>query len=415
MAVIAVGSELLGLDRLDTNSVRLTRVLNRYGAELETKVVVGDDVGLIADELRRLAGRVDLVVVSGGLGPTADDVTREAVCEAFGCTMRVEPAILEQIVARFSRHGLRMPMVNQKQAEVPKGARWVPNERGSAPGIVLERESCTICLLPGVPGEFDHLVESIVEPWLAERSEDRGIERAVVKVACLPESRVEERIAPAYPEFGRESITILARPGEIHLYASAAGTAAERSEHLSAMQRRLRELAGDAAFTDREEDGLETVVGGLLQTSGHTVSTAESCTGGLISERLTRVAGSSAYFAGGAVAYSNVSKIRDVGVAEGTVQSEGGVSEATARALAEGICERFGTDWGIGVTGIAGPGGGSDDKPVGTVHIAVAASSGDTSHRVRVFPGGRDRVRTQTAQWALDMLRRRLLVLPQLN
>ena len=181
------------------------------------------------------------------------------------------------------------------------------------------------------------------------------------------------------------------------------------------MQRRLRELAGDAAFTDREEDGLETVVGGLLQTSGHTVSTAESCTGGLISERLTRVAGSSAYFAGGAVAYSNVSKIRDVGVAEGTVQSEGAVSEATARALAEGICERFGTDWGIGVTGIAGPGGGSDDKPVGTVHIAVAASSGDTSHRVRVFPGGRDRVRTQTAQWALDMLRRRLLVLPQLN
>jgi nicotinamide-nucleotide amidase len=411
-AILAVGSELLGTDRLDTNSLRLTGVLERYGVELRRKGVVGDSVEEMADELHTLLARHDLVLVTGGLGPTADDVTREAVALALGRGLTLNPEILATIERLFREHGRVMPAVNRKQADVIEGAVVIPNDRGTAPGMRIEGQGSTLFLFPGVPFELDGMIESDLVPWLAERSGGAGgvgRETATLKIACLPESVVEERIAPAYDELGREWITILASPGEIRLRATAEGPEPERRKRLEAMTSRLRELAGDAVYAFREEDTLETVVGELLRKAGSTLTVAESCTGGLLAERITRVAGSSDYFLGGAVTYTNELKTKLLGVSPEMLAEHGAVSEPVARAMADGVCRAFHSDYGAGITGVAGPGGGSEAKPVGTVHIAVAGPDGRLEHRKVRFPGDRERVRSQAAQLALDLLRRMLL------
>jgi competence/damage-inducible protein CinA-like protein len=410
-AILAVGSELLGTDRLDTNSLRLTALLDRYGVELRRKAVLGDAEEEIAAELRSLLARVDLILVTGGLGPTADDVTREAVASALGRTLYLDEEVLATIARRFQSLGWRMPEVNRRQAEVVEGAEVLPNARGTAPGMRVESDGCTIFLFPGVPTELEGLMDSALEPWLAQRSGGVARETGVLKIAGLPESVVEERIAPAYQEFGREAITILANAGEIHLRATAAGPEPERRARLAAMVARLAELAGDAVFTTREEDTLESVVGCLLRSAGATLAAAESCTGGLFSQRVTAVAGSSDYFLGAAVTYSNELKTKLVGVPPEMLAEHGAVSEPVARAMAEGVRRNLGSDYGVGITGVAGPGGGSEEKPVGTVHIAIAGPrDGEVDHRKLRLPGDRDRVRRFSAQLALEMLRRRLLV-----
>lgn len=408
-AILAIGSELLGTERLDTNSLRVTAALDAHGFELVRKAVVGDSEEEIARELRSLLGRVELVVVGGGLGPTADDVTREATAAALGRPVAFDDELLRRIEARFQEHGLRMPAVNRKQAEVIAGAEVLPNERGTAPGLRLEAAGTTLFLVPGVPYELEGLLQSHLVPWLAARAGGAGRETAVLKVACMPESAVEERIAPAYAELGREAITILAKPGEIRLHVTASGPPEERRARLAAMQERLAELVGDAVFTRREEETLEGVAGSLLRRAGRTLAVAESCTGGLVAERVTAVAGSSDYFEGGIVAYTNRLKTRLVGVPEELLAVHGAVSEPVAVALAEGARRTLGADYGIGVTGIAGPAGGSDTKPVGTVHLAVAGPGHPPNHRRVRFPGDRERVRWQASQLALEMLRRRLL------
>lgn len=413
-AILAVGSELLGTDRLDTNSLRLTGVLQRYGVELVVKGVAGDDRDRIAGEARRLAGLADLVLITGGLGPTADDLTREGVAHAFGLELPIDERIVAEIERRFRAFGRRMPEVNRKQAMVPPGAKVIDNPRGSAPGLRIDLERATLFLFPGVPQELEGMIESDLVPWLAERTGGASLDRGVLKVACLPESEVEERIAPAYDEFGREAITILAHPGEIELHFHAAGAEVERRRRIAAIAARLRDLAGPAVYTDDPGASLESVVGELLAASGRTLVTAESCTGGLIAERITRVPGSSGWFVGGAVSYSNELKQRLLGVPEELLAEHGAVSEPVARAMAEGACERLGGDYGLGVTGVAGPSGGSEDKPVGTVHLALAGPSAggagfETSHRRVRFLGDRERVRGLTAQLALELLRRRLL------
>jgi len=412
-AFLAVGSELLGTDRVDTNSLRLAAVLERYGVELARKAVVGDDETAIANELDRLRREVDLVLVSGGLGPTRDDVTREAVARALGRGVYFDPAVLEAIERRFADHGLRMPSVNRRQAEVIEGAQLISNRRGTAPGMILEDPGgeaiTTFFLLPGVPTELDGMVESHLEPWLEERTGGVQRETRTLKVASLPESEVEERILSAYEEFGRETISILARPGEIRLRFFAVGDARQRRDRLDAIEQRLRALVGRAVFATGEEETLESVVGQLLRRAGRTVVTAESCTGGLLAERLTRVAGSSDYFLGGAVTYSNELKTRLLEVAEEALRDHGAVSEPVARAMASGVRRALGGDFGIGITGVAGPGGGSEDKPVGTVHIAVAGPGDEIEHRRVRFPGDRRAVRLQASQLALELLRRRLL------
>ena len=414
-AFLAVGSELLGTDRVDTNSLRLTEVLERFGVAMERKAVIGDDETEIAGEIRRLLDKVDLVLVSGGLGPTADDVTRAAVAQALGRELVFDPEVLEDIRGKFESHGLEMPEVNRRQAEMIEGAERIPNRRGTAPGMRLDLEDGgTVFLLPGPPDELEGMIGSHLEPWLAEHTDGGRREGRTLKVACLPESTVEERIAPAYEELGRESLSILAQPGEIRLRFWAEGGEDERRQRLDAIERRLRELVGPAVFAGSEDRELEDVVGELLRDGGRTVVTAESCTGGLVAERLTRVPGSSAWFLGGAVTYTDRLKRELLGVSEEDLRESGAVSEPVARAMARGVREHLGADFGIGVTGIAGPGGGTEDKPVGTVHLAVAGpdegrGDGDVLHRKVRFPGDRQRVRRQTGQLALELLRRRLL------
>ena len=409
-AIVAVGSELLGTDRLDTNSLRLTALLDRYGVELRRKAAIGDSEEEIAAELRFLLPRTDLILVGGGLGPTADDVTREAVATALDRRLFLDEEVLATIERRFQALGWRMPEVNRRQAWIIEGAEVIPNPRGTAPGMRIESNGCTLFLFPGVPAELDGMAADALEPWLAGRSGGLARETAVLKIAGLPESVVEERIAPAYAEFGREAITILANPGEIRLQATAAGAEPERRARLQAMVARLAELAGDAVFATREEDTLESVVGELLRGAGATLTAAESCTGGLFSQRITSVPGSSDYFLGGAVTYSNELKIRLVGVPPALLAEHGAVSEPVARAMAEGVRRSLGSDYGVGITGVAGPGGGSAERPVGTVHIAVAGpGDSDVHHRKLRLPGDRERVRRFSAQLALEMLRRRLL------
>lgn len=412
-AILAVGSELLGTERLDTNSLRLTKVLDRHGVELRAKAVLGDSEEDIAAELRRFLDRYDVVLVTGGLGPTADDVTREAAAAALGRGLHTDEEVLAGIERRFKDLGWRMPDVNRRQAVIADGATVLANRRGTAPGQLLTSErGSALFLFPGVPMELDAMIEDHLEPWLAERSGGIGRETFTLKIASLPESVVEERIAPAYEEFGRESITILASPGDIRLCATAEGPEAERRRRLAAMTARLAKLAGPAVYALREEDTMEKVVGALLRKAGATLALAESCTGGLVSERLTRVPGSSDYVLGGAVTYTNELKTQLVGVPAGMIAEHGAVSEPVARAMAEGVRRALGSDYGIGVTGVAGPGGGSEAKPVGTVHIALAGPQGETDHRKVRFPGDRERVRWHSSQLALEMLRRRLLGIP---
>jgi nicotinamide-nucleotide amidase len=413
-AILAVGSELLATDRLDTNSLRLTAVLQRFGVELIAKSVIGDDEAAIARELNRRLEEVELVIVSGGLGPTADDVTRAATAQALGRGLRLEESLVDHMRQLFAGFGRTMPEVNRRQAEVIDGATVLHNPAGTAPGQRLEAGGATIFLLPGVPRELDVLVAEHLEPWRLERCGDQhGYERGVLKVACLPESVVEERIAPAYALFGRENISVLASPGDIKIYFGAAGTADERRERLATMRAELARLAGAAVYTDREDGTLEQVVVEQMLAHGKTVATAESCTGGLVAERISSVAGCSPMFKGGVVAYSYELKTLLLDVPAEMLTQHGAVSETVVNAMASEARRRYDADFSIAISGIAGPGGGLPEKPVGTVHLTLAGpGDDDIDHRCVRFPGDRERVRRMTSQLALEMLRRRLAGLP---
>ena len=370
--ILAVGSELLSTERLDTNSLRLTALLERYGVELVKKSVVGDLAPVLAQELRSLWETSDLVLVSGGLGPTADDLTREAAAAALGLELVSNASVLEQISSRFAAMGRKLSPNNHKQAEVLAGAKVLANPNGTAPGQQFERDGKAMFLFPGVPFELDRMAAEYLVPWLAARSGGTARETWTIKVAMRPESELDQAIGPAYEEFGREWITILAGAGEVRILLTAAGGEAPRRERLAAMRTRTLALLGDGVFGEGAATTLEGVVAALLERGGWTLATAESCTGGLVAERMTRVPGVSSVFAGGIVAYSNESKSALLGVPPELIECEGAVSEAVARAMAIGVCGRFGSDMGVSLTGIAGPAGGSAEKPVGTVHFAVA-------------------------------------------
>ncbi|HEX2165173.1 MAG TPA: CinA family nicotinamide mononucleotide deamidase-related protein [Thermoanaerobaculia bacterium] len=414
-AILAVGSELLGTDRLDTNSLRLAEVLERHGVELVGKSVAGDDEGAIAGEVARWLERAELVLVTGGLGPTADDVTRPAVARALGRSISIDRALLAAVAARFAEYGMRMPEVNRRQAERIDGAVSIANPNGSAPGMRVDLDGGrAVFLFPGVPVELDGMIVSALEPWLAERAGGRGRERGCLKVAALPESTVEERIAPGYAEYGREAVSVLAKPGEVRIELWAEGTAEERRRRLGEMKRRFAELVGRAAFTDDPGVELADVVVARLRERGETVATAESCTGGGLGQRITAVPGASEVYPGGVVAYSNDGKRDLLGVSDDLLAAHGAVSEPVARAMAEAVRRRFGADYGIAITGVAGPGGGTAEKPVGTVHLAVAAPGAgggapEVLHRRVRLPGDRERVRWVSTTLALEMLRRHLL------
>lgn len=402
-AILAVGSELLGADRLDTNSLRLTESLLLHGVALGHKSVVGDDPEEIAAAVELALGRCQLVLITGGLGPTRDDVTREGVARALGRSLERREEIVEDIRRKFARFGKKMPEANRRQADLIEGAEVLENRWGTAPGQRVVHGEATIFLLPGVPAELERLVPLHLEPWLARRAAPAA-ETAVLKVACIGESALEDRLRPYYDELGGDRLSILSRPGEITLRVGAGDGGATLERRLG----RLVEVLGDSVFARDAETSLEGVVGQGLRAAGATVVTAESCTGGLVAERLTRVPGSSDYFLGGVVTYADRQKRELLGVPAELLAAHGAVSEAVVRAMARGARERLGGDFAIAVSGIAGPGGGSDEKPVGTVHVAIAGPGGRELHRRLQLPGGRRRIRAQAAQWALDLLRREL-------
>ena len=406
-AILAVGTELLGSERLDTNSLRLAGILRVYGVDLKAKSVSGDDIEEIADQLRFLMERASLIIVSGGLGPTADDVTREGVASALGRELRFEPEILSSIERRFAAFGSDMPEANRRQAYVIDGARVLANEHGSAPGLRVLEAGRTVFLFPGVSFELDEMVKSYLEPWLSENSAGERTEMRILRVSCVSESSVEDQIRPVYEEFGRENISVLSSAGDIAIELTATGSRLKCLARLEAMSGRLTDLLGRTIYSDDRFSSLEEAVARLLLDAGVTVTVAESCTGGLLAQRLTSVPGSSGYFLGGVVTYSNALKQQLLDMPLDLLERHGAVSKEVARAMAEGVRRSLGSDVGIGITGIAGPDGGTDEKPIGTVHIALADRT-EVVHRALRFLGDRGRVRRLASQWGLEMMRRRL-------
>jgi len=411
-AILAVGSEMLTPSRVDTNSLFITEQLDLLGIEVVFKAVVGDNRDELASAVRHVLARVDLVICSGGLGPTDDDVTREVVAQVLGCRLAEDEQIAARIRVRFERRGLQMPELNRRQAMVPAGAVVLENANGTAPGLWLEDAERVIVLLPGPPRELKPMLVALVEGRLAARAPGRSLVRRTIRITGRTESHTEEAMQPLYAAWTRAAIpveaTILASLGQIELHLSARASSREQAEAV------VEEAAGQAAAVlgldafSRDGQTLEEVVGALLVERGLRIAVAESCTGGLIASRLTDVPGSSRYVMSGVVAYANDEKTRLLGVPAALIAQHGAVSEPVAVAMAEGMRERACTEVGIGVTGIAGPGGGTPEKPVGTVAVAAAVPQATRSRLLR-FVGDRELIKFQASQAALDLLRRMLL------
>jgi nicotinamide-nucleotide amidase len=410
--IIAVGSELLTPFRTDTNSLYLTEQINQLGVEVVFKCVVGDDLRRLVAAAQHALFRSEIVIFSGGLGPTEDDLTREAVAEALGVSLRRDEEVLAGIEQRFAARGWKMSPNNSKQADVLEGAVVLPNANGTAPGQWLSgkfdgRERIVI-LLPGPPHELKALFEAECRQRLLAKLPAAFLATRVLKVAMLGESHVDARVAPIYKRFSEVQTTILAGAGEIQLHFKS------RAETMEAAQALVDEAADaveeelDDAVFSRNGESLEQIVGYWLQMRNATVAVAESCTGGLLGERITSVAGSSRYFSGGAIAYSNAIKTALAGVPADMIERHGAVSREVAAALAEGIRYRCESTLGIGITGVAGPSGGTPEKPVGLVFHALA-SDGGTEVIERNFPGDRKRIRWFATTLALDMVRRKLM------
>jgi nicotinamide-nucleotide amidase len=406
--IIAVGSELLTPDRVDTNSLFLTAELNKIGVEVIRKTIVSDRREDICDAFARAMERAELVISSGGLGPTEDDQTRNAIAQLLGRKMSLSNDVLHAIEDRFRSFKRKMADVNKRQALVPEGATVLDNPRGTAPGLWIEEGERIVVLLPGPPNELKAVFSENVIERIARRA--GGVQQVVqeMRVVGMGESDLEQRIREIYIAYPDVNTTILASPGEIqiHLRVWTSDPGASR-KLLNEIAERISVALGDHIFT-RTSQSLEEVVAEILLKNAATISTAESCTGGLLAERLTRISGSSNYFLGGVVSYSNELKTAWAGVPAELIAARGAVSGEVAVALAEGIRRETGSTLGVGITGVAGPTGGTPEKPIGLVHIAIAFN-GASRERASHFPGDRDRVRWQASQIALDMVRRHFL------
>ena len=406
--IIAVGSELLGPHRLDTNSLFITNQLNRLGIEVRQKTVVGDDEAQIAAAMGAALDRAEIVVVMGGLGPTADDLTRESVARLLGRPLFRDARVAEVIENRFRARGFTMPEINLRQAMILEGAEILENPRGTAPGQWIQEGGRALLLLPGVPSEMEAMFEQQCLPRLEKVAPGRRLLTRVLKIAGLFESQVDELAAPIYRKYENPTTTILAAPGEIQLHLRAAGSdEADTRGALNDLASRLERALGDHIFS-QDGQSMEEVVGMFLTMKRKTLAVAESCTGGLLAERVTRVPGSSRYFLGGLVAYHNEIKTRWLDVPASVLESNGAASGEVARILAESVRQRFGADFGLSITGIAGPSGATETKAVGLVYLALAEAGRAGEVIEKHYPGTRDRIRLQATQTALDMLRRRI-------
>ena len=406
--IIAVGSELLTPARLDTNSLFLTAQLNDLGIEVVQKTVIGDDRVRLTAIVRTSLDRCQIVILTGGLGPTEDDVTREAVAAALGRELVFHPEIVDAIERRFRRMGRKMAEINKRQAYVIAGAEPLANDNGTAPGQWIEDAGRVVMLLPGPPPELNPMFIRDCLPRLQRLVPPLAIRTLVFRVAGMPESDLDQLISPVYKQYENPVTTILAAPGDIQIHLRARSAAAEEAERLVAeLGGRIEPLLGERIYS-RNGDPLEVVVGAGLRERSATLSVAESCTGGLLAGRITEVPGSSDYFAGGFLVYSDRMKTDLLGVEPGLLAEHGAASEPVAEAMARGAAHRMGSTFALSVTGVAGPGGGSDSTPVGTVCIGLAHPRGCDTRRFR-FLGDRGRVRALAVQTALDILRRKLL------
>jgi len=410
--IIAVGSELLTPYRMDTNSLYLTEQLNALGVDVSFKGIVGDDLNALVAAVQHGLFRSDILIFSGGLGPTEDDLTREAVAEALGLKLERDQEIVHRLEQRFASRGLTMTQNNSKQGDIIEGATVLPNPNGTAPGQWISGEfdgrEHILILLPGPPHELKALFEGEVRERLRAKVPIAHIFMRTLKIAMLGESAVDARVAPIYKQYPDVQTTILAGAGEIELHFKT------RAATLDAARARADEVAGlvedelDDAVFSRNGESLEQIVSYWLQMRSATLAVAESCTGGLLAERITSISGSSRYFLGGAVVYSNQLKTELAGVPAEMINRHGAVSREVAAALAEGIRYRCEASLGVGITGIAGPTGGTSEKPVGLVYHAVAGDSG-TEVVERKYPGDRKRIRRFASTMALDMLRKKLM------
>lgn len=406
--IIAIGSELLTPHRVDSNSLYLTRQLNAIGIEVDLKVVAGDQDTRLEQVARSAVERSSLVIATGGLGPTEDDITRNVFARVLRRQMVLQHDILQTIRDRFRSRGLEMPGNNARQALVPVGARVLDNRLGTAPGLWLERGEGVIILLPGVPSEMKAIFEESCLPLLSQRSKGFHLFTRVLRSTGMTESQLDEQIAPIYTPYKNPVTTILSGRGEIQIHLTGRAKSRQEAEALvHEVAEPIRVKLGDFIFSAGDQS-LEQVVGERLASKKETLAVAESCTGGLIAERITRVPGSSRYFMGGVTCYSNKSKVAFTGMPPLLLEMSGAVSAEVAKSLAEGIRDRMGASIGVGVTGVAGPSGGSREKPVGLVHLALAMGN-RVEHRECRFTGDRERIRFWASQAALDMVRRRLL------
>jgi nicotinamide-nucleotide amidase len=403
--IIAIGSELLTPNFVDTNSIYLTEQLNAIGIAVVMKTIVGDDENYLQQAIQGSMERTPLLLTIGGLGPTEDDVTKKVVARVLHRQLVLDDEILAGIEQRFKRRGVEMPANNARQALILRGSDVLENKNGSAPGLWVNAEKNNIILLPGPPSELQPMFEASCVPRLAKLAGGAVLARRVYRTTGLAESTLDAKIAPIYTKYKNPETTILAKPGQVEVRLTARSKSQDEAQVLlKELGDQIEQCLDDYIFANSNQS-LEEVVGMYLVMKHATIAAAESCTGGMLAQRLTNVPGSSRYFMSGIITYSNQSKIDLAGIPPLLLEMQGAVSEQVARGLAESVREKVGTTLGVGITGIAGPDGGSPEKPVGTVHIAVAAP-GETVHREFQFPGDREKVRWQASQAALDTVRR---------
>ena len=412
--IIAVGSEMLTPHRQDTNSLYLTQGLNDLGVSVAFKTIIGDNRHHLTSAIRIALSRADILITSGGLGPTEDDLTRECVAEALGLELYRDPNTLLALQARFTARRMAMPRNNEKQAELIDGATLLPNNNGSAPGqwldTTVDGHRKIVILLPGPPKELKPLFDEACKPRLATSLPPRAIAKRMLRMALIPESQVDARTAPIYKTFTDVETTILAGSGEIQLHFLCVKPTLEAAQaRVDALTELVEAEMGDDIYSSHGES-LEEVVLLMLGLHNLTLAVAESCTGGLLSERLTAIPNASRNFSGGVITYTNALKTTFANVPTELLETKGAVSEEAARALAEGIRQRTGCSFGLSITGIAGPGlpsGADASKPIGLVYIGLADGE-DTQVKQLQIPGDRERIRLWSTQHALELLRHRL-------
>ncbi len=407
--IIAIGSELLTPHRTDTNSLWLTERLNSVGISVLQKTIVGDEESRLEEAVRDALRRSDVIISTGGLGPTEDDITRKVFARVSGRQLMLDYEVLDQIRERFSSRGHQMTPNNERQALIPRGALVLPNPNGTAPGVRMDQDGKLVVLLPGPPRENQPMFNDYVMPELEKMSRGTRISKRLLKVTGLGESALDDMIAEIYTQYTNPQTTILFTDSDIEIHLTAtAETTARAEEIVDELADKLEERLKEHVYTTTGET-LEVVIGNRLLIKRYTIATAESCTGGLIAERITSVPGASDYFVGSVVSYTNEAKTALLGVPREMIESRGAVSGEVAEAMARGVKERTGATIGLSVTGLAGPGGGTEAVPVGTVYIGLADDI-MTSNRRLILPGDRHLIRWRASTAALEMVRRRYLL-----